>query len=96
MRSVSISVWSGVITTLASIRAASATTGQLGDASKYVNNPQGAAYIAEFPPDHPLKGGIIATSAEGAGTQFTVNFFNLPVEGGPFGKQFCAVQDICD
>jgi hypothetical protein len=75
-----------ILAALASIRSAYAVTGQLGDAKKYVNDPPGAAYIAEFPRDHPVKGGIIVSSAEGEGTQFTINFSNLPVEGGPFRK----------
>jgi hypothetical protein len=75
-----------VLASLATIHSVYAATGQLGDAIKYTSDPPGMAYIAEFPKDHPVKGGIIATSAEGAGTEFTVNFSNLPVEGGPFRK----------
>jgi hypothetical protein len=76
-------------TAIASIPSALATaTGQLGDAVKNINDPPGAAYVAAFPPGHPVQGGIIATSAEGAGTQFTVNFANLPAEGGPFCEYF--------
>ena len=75
-----------VFAALATIHSVYAATGQLGDALKYTNDPPGVAYIAEFPKDHPVKGGIIVSSAEGAGTQFTVNFANLPVEGGPFRR----------
>jgi hypothetical protein len=89
MKSGSLYFW----TAFASIPSAlaAAATGKLGDAVKYINDPPGSAYIAAFPPGHPVQGGIIATSAEGAGTQFTVNFANLPAEGGPF----CELLPVC-
>jgi hypothetical protein len=80
MKSGSLSFW----TAIASIPSVFATSGHVVDALKYINDPPGSAYIAAFPPGHPVQGGIIATSAEGAGTQFTVDFTNLPAEGGPF------------
>lgn len=81
MKTAQLTFWAA----LASVRTAYADTGKLGDAQAYGNNPEGAAYIAEFGHNNQIKGGIIATSAQGDGTQFTVNFYNLPAEGGPFG-----------
>jgi hypothetical protein len=67
---------------LASIDSAYAQT-----ATSNVNNPAGAAYLAGIGADNPygsVKGGIIVTNAEGEGTQFSINFWDLPAEGGPF------------
>jgi hypothetical protein len=67
---------------LAGIHSAYAQT-----ASSNVNNPAGAAYLAGIGADNiygSVKGGIVATNAEGQGTQFSINFWDLPAEGGPF------------
>jgi hypothetical protein len=76
---------------LASLQLAYAQT-----ATSNVNNPAGAAYMAGMGAGSSssvlVKGGIIVTNAEGAGTQFTINFWDLPAEGGPFRK-FCSLFD---
>ncbi|KIW06807.1 uncharacterized protein PV09_02487 [Verruconis gallopava] len=61
------------------------TTGQLGDALRYVDNPQGAAYRA-IATENPynITAMITAVSAGESGTEFAVQFDNLPAEGGPF------------
>jgi hypothetical protein len=65
---------------------ASFVTGQLGDAAENLNNPMGAAYYAALPASAGMEGSILASTDEGQGTNFAVNFANLPNEGGPFRK----------
>jgi nicotinamide mononucleotide (NMN) deamidase PncC len=63
-----------------------AVTGQLGNAQRITNNPLGAVFLAELPSTQGILGSLVATSASALGTEFTVNFANLPAEGGPFCK----------
>jgi hypothetical protein len=89
MRSSISSFW-GTIATINGLTAtihatdSSTVTGKLGDAQRITNNPQGAVYIAELPTTQAIQGSIVATSANVLGTEFTINFANLPSEGGPF------------
>ncbi|KAH9891387.1 superoxide dismutase [Xylariomycetidae sp. FL2044] len=74
--------------------AQNATTGKLGDAIPVTNNPVGKSVVGTLPEkpfwtagsiDGNVKGSITAKSAaDGKGVEFTVNFSNLPKEGGPF------------
>jgi Cu/Zn superoxide dismutase len=59
-------------------------TGQLGDATKNLDNPAGAAYQAVLPENGPIQGSVVAVTNENQGVDFAVNFKNLPKEGGPF------------
>jgi hypothetical protein len=76
--------------TLSSLALASAqvTTGELGDAIRNLNDPQGAAYQARIQPGKygSISGSIVAVSAGDKGTEFAVNFAGLPATGGPFRK----------
>jgi len=67
-----------------SIAAADFVTGQLGDAAQNLNNPNGVAYYAALPSGAGIEGSILASTDGGLGTNFDVNFANLPTEGGPF------------
>ncbi|KAK7433418.1 superoxide dismutase [Colletotrichum acutatum] len=69
-------------------------TGELGDAP-VIKNPQGIVYEAILP-DRPffkagsmtgnVRGTITAmTARDGNGVELTVEFSDLPTEGGPFG-----------
>jgi hypothetical protein len=84
------SLWSTAVVInglIGAIRADSQTvvTGKLGNAVAVTNNPTGAVYLAALPETHlGIQGSIVATSANQLGTEFTVNFANLPAEGGPF------------
>jgi hypothetical protein len=60
-------------------------TGQLGNAIRNINNPEGAAYIAEISKGS-IKGSVLAINADDQGTGFAVNLEGLPAEGGPFSK----------
>jgi hypothetical protein len=64
------------------------TTGQLGDAVRILNDPQGAAYQARIVPGRygSISASIVAVSAGDKGTEFAVNFAGLPATGGPFRK----------
>jgi hypothetical protein len=91
MRSGTASFWTKVAainSLVATIQAtgSSTVTGKLGNAQIITNNPLGAVYIAELPTTQEIQGSIVATSAGVLGTEFTVNFANLPLEGGPFRK----------
>jgi hypothetical protein len=50
----------------------------------YANNPAGTSYIAELQAISSIQGNIVVGSSQLNGTQFEVNFSNLPAEGGPF------------
>jgi hypothetical protein len=80
--------------TLSSLSLASAqvTTGQLGDAIRNLNDPQGAAFQARIMPGvyGSISGSIVAVSAGDKGTEFAVNFAGLPKTGGPFRKSSAA------
>jgi hypothetical protein len=62
-------------------------TGRLGDATKNLDNPMGAAYQAVIPKGRYMKisGSIVAVTSD-QGTEFAVNLSGLPEEGGPFRK----------
>jgi hypothetical protein len=81
---------STILTSLSTIALAGAqvVTGQLGDATRNVDDPMGAVYQAVIPAGKygNVKGSITAQSAGDKGTDFAVNFIGLPSEGGPFGK----------
>jgi hypothetical protein len=81
----SLAIINGLAATI-SATDASTITGKLGNAQQISNNPQGAVYIAELPTHQGIRGSLVATSASVLGTSFTVNFANLPSEGGPFRK----------
>ncbi|WYZ34447.1 hypothetical protein EsH8_I_000723 [Colletotrichum jinshuiense] len=82
-----------VIAAAAIGRAASQSTGELGDAT-VATNPAGVAYEAVLPEtpffkagslNGNVKGSIVAVTApDGKGVAFQVKFSNLPREGGPF------------
>jgi hypothetical protein len=61
-------------------------TGQLGNAVRNLDDPSGSAYFAELGPKTPMgiRGSVLAISAGEQGTEFAVNFENLPTAGGPF------------
>ena len=68
-------------------KTAQVTTGQLGDATENLDNPQGAAYqgvVANNPMG--ISGAITAVSAGDKGTEFAVDISGLPSQGGPFRK----------
>ncbi len=50
----------------------------------YSNNPAGSSYIAELQTNSSIQGNIVVGTAQQNGTQFEINFSNLPAEGGPF------------
>jgi uncharacterized protein (DUF2141 family) len=81
--------FSTILTGLSTIALASAqvVTGQLGDATRNVDDPMGAVYQANIPAGKygSVAGTITAQSAGDKGTDFAVNFVGLPTEGGPFG-----------
>jgi hypothetical protein len=56
----------------------------VGFDATYTNNPPGTSYIASLPANSSIQGSIIAGTAQQNGTQFEVNFSNLPSQGGPF------------
>lgn len=56
----------------------------IGFDATYTNNPVGTSYIAELPTNMSIQGTIITGMAQQNGTQFEVNFANLPSQGGPF------------
>jgi hypothetical protein len=63
------------------------TTGQLGNATQNLNNPEGAAYRAVVADNAMgITGSITAVSAGDKGVEFAVDFENLPTEGGPFRR----------
>jgi hypothetical protein len=66
---------------------AQVVTGQLGDATRNIDDPMGAVYQAVVPAGKygTVGGSITAQSAGDKGTDFAVNFVGLPTEGGPFG-----------
>jgi hypothetical protein len=80
-----LSLINGLVTTILADDS-SVVTGQLGNAQRITNNPLGAVFLAELPSAQGILGSIVATSASALGTEFTVNFANLPAEGGPFRK----------
>jgi len=67
-----------------SVAAADFVTGQLGDAAQNLDNPKGAAYYAALPSGTGIEGSILASTDDGLGANFEVNFANLPAVGGPF------------
>lgn len=70
-------------------------TGKLGNATVSTGNPTGVTYIATLPeepfaypgPQGNVRGSISATAGPGGeGVTFSVNFSNLPKEGGQFSE----------
>lgn len=80
---------STILAGLSTIAMASAqvSTGQLGDATRNLDDPMGAVYQADIPVGKygDVIGSITATAAGDKGTTFQVNFAGLPTSGGPFG-----------
>lgn len=72
---------------------AQVTTGELGDATEVLENPQGAAYRGVVTKNaFGIKGSLTAVTAEGKGTEFAIDVENLPTSGGPFRTSHAAIS----
>lgn len=83
-RSSKCAAWLAIASIISST-SAQTVTGQLGNAITNTNNPAGAAYVAELRTG-AIKGRILAIPAQDKGTEFSVQFVNMPTQGGPFRK----------